>query len=71
MEENKGWKIEVTSNDGTKIRWQTEQWDCNATDLLEAMYGILITHTYHPASILRAMKSIVEDNSDILQDDDE
>ena len=37
-------------------------WDANVEDVLQALYGAMITATFNPVSILRGMKEFAEEH---------
>ena len=44
------------------VSWETTHNDCSALEIVEALKGLMQTHTYQELSILTAMKHILEDN---------
>ena len=44
------------------VSWETTYNDCSALEIVEALKGLMQTHTYQELSILTAMKHILEDN---------
>jgi hypothetical protein len=47
--------------------WESEYMDEDAYAIVEAFYGLLITATFQPVSILEAMKGLVEEHKDVLR----
>ena len=44
------------------VSWETTHNDCSALEIVEALKGLMQTHTYPELSVLTAMKHILEDN---------
>ena len=46
-------------------------WDASVEDVLQALYGAMVTATFEPASILNGMKKFVENNWCTLENNQE
>lgn len=52
----KGTELTLKIGDNT-LKYETPSSSLSVTDIIEAFYGLMISHTYHPQSITRSMIS--------------
>lgn len=64
--EHTGCSMSIVMDD-IKTSWETKQWDCNVTDFLEAFYGLCVTQTFQPESVLAAMRDFAEERLEIIE----
>lgn len=53
--------------DGVETTWKTDQWDCGATQLIQAFAGLMIGQTFLPTSVWSCMKEEAEDQMRFLR----
>lgn len=46
-------------------------WDAGVEDVLQALYGAMVTASFQPTSILRCMKEFAESNLSVFEDNKE
>lgn len=61
MEEFKGTRLTLEIG-GTKAIWETDRWDHSVDEILEALRGLLVTHTYQDTSFVRCCGNFYEEN---------
>lgn len=68
-DEHTGCQITLKMDDKETI-WKTEQWDCDATQLIQAFAGLMIGQTFLPSSVWSCMKEEAEDQMRFLRTDE-
>lgn len=68
--EDYGCKMSISQH-GKTFTWETDAWDCDMEDFLEAFYGMMIGATYHPETVLRSMKEFAEERLECWEKDDD
>lgn len=68
-DEHTGCQITLKMDDKETI-WKTEQWDCDATQLIQAFAGLMISQTFLPITIWSCMKEEAEDQMRFLKTDE-
>ena len=51
--------------------WESPYFDNSVEDILDALYGMLVTATWQPSTIISAMKGYAEDHSYLLYEGNE
>lgn len=67
--EHTGCKITLKM-DGSETVWKTDQWDCNATQLISAFAGLMIGQSFLPITVWSHMKDEAEDQMRFLKTDE-
>ena len=61
--ENKGTKLILEIED-KKITYETNAWDMDAYDLIEAFAGLMVGQTFQMESIIACMNEFVKNHTD-------
>lgn len=48
----------------TTVSWEVPFNDCGADDIVNALYGLMVAHTWLPASVIDAMHNFSEERLD-------
>lgn len=67
---DKDWKTKLTfeTNDN-RFSWESPYIDSSMEDILDAFYGMMVSATWQPETILRAMQDFVYEHKYLLDDD--
>lgn len=65
-DEHTGCQITLKMDDKETI-WKTEQWDCDATQLIQAFAGLMIGQTFLPSTVWSCMREEAEDQMRFLR----
>ena len=57
-----------TEND--RYIWESPYMDVDMQDILDAFFGMLVSATWQPITIINAMKDFVDEHHDMLDSDD-
>lgn len=64
-----GWKITIEAG-GFEATWKSNFQDLDATELLEAVKGLFIAHTFVESTVIKAMKEVVENYEELQKTKD-
>lgn len=67
-DEHTGCQITLKMDEKETI-WKTEQWDCDATQLIQAFAGLMISQTFLPITVWRCMKEEAIDQLEFIDVD--
>ena len=57
-----------TEND--RYIWESPYMDVDMQDILDAFFGMLVSATWQPSTIVNAMKDFVDEHNDLLDSDE-
>lgn len=61
MEENKGTKLTLEIG-GVKVTWESPYQDHSVSDILDALRGLMVTHTFVDESFVRCCGELYDAN---------
>ena len=66
MEEFKGTRL-ILEIDGEKAVWESPYKDHNVTDILQALRGLMIVHTFLDESVIRGCRELYDENIELYE----
>lgn len=63
-------RLVYESNDNRYI-WESPFVDASIEDILDAFFGMMVSATWQPVTVIEAMRDFAEEHSYMLDDDDE
>ena len=61
----------VYENDENRYIWESPYNDVSMEDILDAFFGMMVSATWQPITVIEAMRDFVAEHSYMLEDEDE
>lgn len=70
LKEKDGVEVTLTVN-GNRVSFESPAWDLGADELIQAFYGLMVTQTFLPETVLRCMKDFAEEHLELYEKEEE